>query len=69
MHLLLLLLQLLLLLLGCTGGPTGHNLAPYQAVDTPQLIHTDVAPNPNIAEVANTWVLCNAAELVDHILL
>jgi hypothetical protein len=42
---------------------------PHQTIHAPQLIHTDIAPNSHIAEVADTWVLGNAPELVDHILI
>jgi hypothetical protein len=43
-------------------------MAAHQAVHAPQLIHTDILANPDIAEVLDTWVLANAAELVDDVL-
>lgn len=41
---------------------------PHQAVDAPQLLHTDVLADTHVAEEADPLVLCHACELVDDIL-
>lgn len=48
---------------------TAGSLLPYQAVNAPQLIYTDVLAHQHIAKVAHTGVLRYACELVDHVLL